>query len=91
MKLHSIKIVDPYFADVLNGRKKFELRRNDRDYKVGDTLRLQQFSNGQITGRECFAQVVYLIDNQPGLELGYCIMGINSLGDPNEQEMSLFG
>ncbi|BDU37170.1 DUF3850 domain-containing protein [Vibrio nigripulchritudo] len=35
---HEIKIESPFFHAVLSGDKTFEIRKNDRDYKVGDTL-----------------------------------------------------
>ena len=36
IKLHILKIKREYFNDILRGRKTFELRKNDRDFKVGE-------------------------------------------------------
>lgn len=36
MKIHELKIKDEYAAWVYGGYKRFELRKNDRDYQVGD-------------------------------------------------------
>ena len=39
MKLHELKILHEYLVDVDLGKKTFELRKNDRDYQVGDLIR----------------------------------------------------
>ncbi len=39
MKLHELKIKHEYLIDVTIGTKTFELRKNDRDYQVGDLIR----------------------------------------------------
>ena len=38
MKLHELKILAEYYTEVLTGKKTFELRKNDRDYQVGDLI-----------------------------------------------------
>lgn len=49
---HHLKTFPEYFNAVENGTKPFEVRKNDRNYQVGDTLHLQEYSNGAYTGRE---------------------------------------
>lgn len=44
MKIHSLKTIQPYFGQVKSGLKTAELRKNDRDFKVGDWLLLQDFN-----------------------------------------------
>ena len=39
MKLHELKILHEYLVDITIGTKTFELRKNDRDYQVGDLIR----------------------------------------------------
>lgn len=39
---HDLKILSPYFIAVEDGSKPFEVRRNDRNYQVGDTLLLRE-------------------------------------------------
>lgn len=39
MKLHELKIKHEYLIEVDRGNKTFELRKNDRDYQVGDLIR----------------------------------------------------
>ena len=38
MKLHELKIESSYAWEKIKGRKLFEIRLNDRDYKVGDIV-----------------------------------------------------
>jgi len=42
-KTHDLKIVEPYTTAVRSGAKKFEIRKNDRDFRVGDILILNPF------------------------------------------------
>jgi len=41
--IHELKTWPEYFEEILTGKKTFEVRKNDRDYKVGDTLILKEF------------------------------------------------
>ncbi|AYF99887.1 DUF3850 domain-containing protein [Lactococcus allomyrinae] len=44
MKIHELKLDIKYFDDVKNGIKNFEIRKNDRDFQVGDILELKKVS-----------------------------------------------
>jgi hypothetical protein len=71
--VHKLKTWPPYFDEVLSGRKPFEWRIDDRDFKVGDTLLLQEYiphaenpgREGQYTGREITKTVSYLFSPWP--------------------------
>lgn len=73
---HQIKIGSSFFEDVCSGKKNFELRKNDRDYREGDILEMMEFEYGKVTGNAVKALVTYLLEDYTGLEEGYCIMGI---------------
>jgi hypothetical protein len=51
---HKIKSHPEQFQAVLNGDKKHEVRKFDRDYKQGDYVTLQEWdpASGKYTGRE---------------------------------------
>lgn len=39
MKIHELKLDTKYFEDAKSGKKNFVIRKNDRDYQVGDILK----------------------------------------------------
>ena len=74
---HYIKILPQYFRAIERGEKTFEVRFNDRDYKVEDVLHLKEWMNGGYTGREIVAYVTYLLDDPNFSKDGFVIMAIN--------------
>lgn len=75
-KVHEVKLAAMYYDDVKDGKKTFELRKNDRNYKEGDKLHMLEFKDGRHTGRTISADIVYLMEEYTGLTEGYCILGI---------------
>lgn len=73
-KVHQIRLAKSYFDDVASGIKSFELRKNDRGYKVGDVLEMMEFADGKNTGRMVKVLVTYILEDYTGIEDGYCIM-----------------
>lgn len=59
MKIHDMKIWPEYFRDVKAGRKKAEIRLDDRDYKIGDLLHLMEYlpRKKQFTGKSVMRKV----------------------------------
>lgn len=76
---HQIKLGAEFFDDAATGRKSFELRKNDRNYKEGDMLEMEEIKDGKKTGRKCSKRIVYMMENFEGLENGYCILGCELL------------
>ena len=50
-KHHKVKIIPIYFDAVNEGRKTYEVRKNDRNYTNADTITLQEWDK-EYTGRE---------------------------------------
>lgn len=75
-KQHEVKIVASYYEDVVSGKKSFELRKNNRGYKQGDSLKMLEFKDGKHTGRTIDADIIYMLEDYTGLTEGYCILGI---------------
>ncbi len=75
-KVHEVKLAAMYYDDVKDGKKTFELKKNDRNYKEGDKLHMLEFKDGRHTGRTISADIVYLLEEYTGLTEGYCILGI---------------
>jgi hypothetical protein len=77
---HTLKTWPEYFREVANGNKKFELRKDDRRFSVGDKLILQEFNNetGEYSGEELKFQIGYIYrGTEFGLKKGYCILSLN--------------
>ena len=82
--MHDLKVWKLFFEDIWTGKKKFELRKNDRNFQVGDTLRLFEYDHqlGENTERSTVMRVTYILGNEAvefGLKPGYVIMGIEPL------------
>lgn len=75
---HILKCLPQYFNEVKEHRKRFELRKDDRDYKVGDKIILKEWDGEEYTGREIpKIKIQYILRDCPeyGLKEGYCILG----------------
>lgn len=72
-KTHELKILSEYYWDIIEGRKTFEIRKNDRDFKVGDVLILREW-NGDFTGLSILVEVTYITDYAQ--KEGIVVMGI---------------
>lgn len=77
---HELKIKSKYFNELLSGTKTFEIRKNDRDFKEGDTLKLNEYKD-DYTGSFITADVVGIMYDDEGLEYGlqkgYCLMSLS--------------
>jgi hypothetical protein len=90
MAEHDLKIWPQFFGPVSEGRANFQFRKNDRDYREGDTLRLREWepptgllgcTPGRYTGREVLVKVNYIMrvfdfgEWPPPVQADYVIMG----------------
>ena len=78
MAVHFLKTWPEYFTEVKEGRKKFEVRENDRNFQIGDKLVLQEFDpkNGY-TEDVVEKEVTYIFHGGKfGVSEGTVIMGI---------------
>lgn len=53
---HILKITPNHFEEVLNDRKTFEVRKNDRNFAIGDTVELKEFLD-----YEAFPECSYIV------------------------------
>ncbi len=76
-KTHHLKIWPIFFRAVLDGSKTFELRDDDRNYLVGDTLLLEEWSvETGYTERVCKRVVTYTLKNEAYLQSGIVALGL---------------
>ena len=78
---HKIKIDPKYFDDVAKSRKTFEVRKNDRAYKAGDLLVINEYDREieEYTGRYIEVSITYILDEQKYLRDGYVILALEIL------------
>lgn len=79
--VHELKTWPEYFQAIMRGDKRFEARKNDRDFRIGDWLRLREWDD-DYTGREITVRVTYMLSpgaDFPAVNDGYCIMSIQNI------------
>lgn len=79
MNIHKLKTWKEYFVAVFRGDKQFEVRLNDRDFKINDELILEEYDpkNERYTGRILHRRISYVLPGgQFGIEEGYVVLGL---------------
>jgi len=76
--LHALKQERIYFAAVLDGRKTFEVRNNDRQFMVGDLIALNEYDaeDRAYTGRSIVCRIDYILNDSTYVKEGYVVLGI---------------
>lgn len=84
-KRHELKTWPEYFAKIADGSKTFEIRLNDRDFRVDDFLLLREWEPHQkaYTGRTLRAKVTYLTTWQQ--KPGYVVMAFRKVAEDKVQ------
>lgn len=78
---HELKVWPRYFREIVDGQKRFEVRRKDRVFLAGQFLRLREYLPehdgrcGGYTGNEATVLVTYVLDEFVGLVDDYCVFG----------------
>ena len=75
-KHHYLKTETEYYQAVEKGTKRFEVRKNDRDFKIFDMVILYEVVNGIPTGRTFDPmEIVYILPGGIyGIAPDYCVM-----------------
>lgn len=79
-KTHELKCWPEYFREVFLGHKTFEIRKNDRDFQIGDTIILNEYEpfTKQYSGDKIARRVTYILEGgEFGIEKGYVVMAIS--------------
>lgn len=82
--VHKLKCWTPYYTAILAGDKKFDVRRDDRNFAVGDLVLLQQYDQSTEkyvlgSARQPLAvekRIKYILPGgQFGIESGFVVLG----------------
>lgn len=84
MKTHSLKTWPEYFQALKSGIKDFEVRSNDREFNIGDTVICEEYNpeTKQYTGDQLTFTIKYKacwsddVIMGTALKVGYCILGL---------------
>lgn len=85
--IHDLKTWPVYFRALLDGTKTFELRINDRNFALGDTLHCREYEpvRGEYTDRSCCFKITYVLNGgQMGLLPTWVIMGLLPISDAGQ-------
>lgn len=76
--IHELKCNSRYFQEIRKGTKKFEVRKNDRDFLVGDYLALNEVDgNGDYTDESIMAKITYILSDPEYCKESYIIMSLD--------------
>lgn len=92
-RIHDLKCEPGVWESLRLGDKPFEVRFNDRDFKVGDDLLLRSYSpeTQTYTGEWILARVGYILtDTKYGMKDGYVIMAIKQVTSGRRDEWKSF-
>jgi hypothetical protein len=70
IKVHELKIESQYFLQVVQGNKTAELRKNDRDFKEGELIKLKDIHSTNYI----IAMITDVCDYPPALQQGYVML-----------------
>lgn len=71
--IHKLKILPEFFPLVEKGKKRFELRKNDRNYQEDDILLLQEYFDGEYTGRQCVVKITIRAGQRGSTSIQRCL------------------
>lgn len=77
--IHTLKCIQPYFNLVWLGKKRAEIRKNDRNFKLGDIVYLQEYNpqKNSFTKYQIKIRITDILENFKGIELGYCMFSFD--------------
>lgn len=90
MNIHRIKSWPKFFQPLSNGQRTHELRRNDREYKVGDVLELREFLYNEkvYSGRVIQMAITSITSasepcavSEEALHIEFCILSVKLIPD----------
>ena len=78
MTHHHLRTWPRYFQAILDGRKNFEIRVNDRGFAEGDSLCLEEWSpeTQRYSGRIAEFTIGFVVESEWGLEQGICAFAL---------------
>lgn len=80
MTRHELKTLPAYFEMAWYRTKQFELRKNDRNFQIGDEVILREWSpNDGYSGRSILSHISCIISEPEYLADGYVALGLSGM------------
>lgn len=81
---HDLKIQQCYLIHILEGRKNFEVRKNDRDFQSGDTIRWLPLEDEKYNAYDVVSpmpeyRINYVLSDFVGLQPNYVGLAITPI------------
>lgn len=94
MTEHDLKTWPEWYEPSLSGEKPYEIRKNDRNFAVGDILLLREYSPARVgfpgyyTGRWMKRQITHILEGGKfGVERGYAILSLGPVLEKEDQKL----
>lgn len=89
MTTHRLKVLIKYADAIMNGTKTFEIRKNDRNFKVGDNIVFKVVTDEGISTETSVRhplngatyRIDYILDDFEGLAQKYVALAISKEGE----------
>lgn len=81
--IHQLKSEKRFFEPVLYGKKKAEVRKNDRNFKVGDYIGLNEVipvtgEHVKYTGRSMMLEITHILSDRRFVKDGYVVISFET-------------
>ncbi len=87
MAIHRLKLNSAYYNDSASGIKTFEIRKNDRNFQVGDILELREWvwsdleQKGAHTGEVHRKVITYILEDTEYLHDGFVCLAVSPIAE----------
>lgn len=76
--IHEIKCKPEYFKPLFTGAKTFEIRKDDRDYRVTDSLYIREYAPVLgYTGRHVYRRITHILRDFPAVDRNYVLLSLS--------------
>lgn len=81
---HKLKIKQCFLIHLLDGRKTFDVRKNDRDFQVGDTIQFLPLEDENYCAYDVMSplpqyQINYVLADFSGLQQNHVVLAITPI------------
>ena len=81
--IHRLKTLPEYYQPIIEKRKPFEIRNNDRNFQKGDDIILSEWDGEKYTGHFCTGVIIDIFD-MSFLLPGYVAFTFKIIGEYQE-------